>query len=70
MEYTSAPMSESADETPETAPTPEAGHEDDRRQKAAEVNRKRSEEQWLRNKQRWIRENFPAKGPDPEKPAV
>ncbi len=35
--------------------------EDERRQKAAEVNRKRTEEEWLRNKQQWIEENFPGK---------
>jgi hypothetical protein len=35
--------------------------EDDRRQKAAEVNRKRAEEQWNRNKRQWIDENFPEK---------
>jgi len=54
-------MSESANEpaAPESAPTPDV--EDDRRQKAAGVNRKRTEEEWLRNKERWIEENFPEK---------
>jgi hypothetical protein len=33
--------------------------EDDRRAKAAEVNRKRTEELWERNKKRWLRTNFP-----------
>ena len=51
-------MSESPSET---APPPGAATEDDRRQKAAEINRKRTEEEWLRNKQRWIQENFPEK---------
>ena len=45
----------------ENAESPENATEDDRRQKAAEVNRKRAEEQWNRNKQRWIDENFPEK---------
>ena len=55
-------MSESAGETPEKPPSPEPATEDDRRQKAAEANRKRAEAEWLRNKQSWIRENFPDKG--------
>ena len=55
-------MSESASETTEKSPAPESVTEDDRRQKAAEVNRKRAEAEWLRNKQSWIRENFPDKG--------
>ncbi len=53
----------------ESTGTPEPGgedaapppSEDDRRQKAAEANRKRTEEAWLRNKQRWIQDNFPGK---------
>jgi hypothetical protein len=54
-------MSESANEpvAPENSPTPDL--EDERRQKAAEINRKRTEESWLRNKERWIEENFPEK---------
>ena len=55
-------MSESASPTTNPSPAPEAATEDERRQKAAEINRKRTEEEWLRNKQRWIRENFPGKG--------
>ena len=54
-------MSESATDTPNSGSDPDAAHEDDRRQKAAEANRKKIEEQWLRNKQRWIQENFPEK---------
>jgi hypothetical protein len=42
--------------TPADAPT-----DDDRRQKAAEINRKAAEAEWNRNKQRWIQENFPEK---------
>ena len=48
-----------------SVPSEEAASEDDRRQKAAEVNRKRTEESWLRNKERWIEDNFP----DKRKPA-
>jgi hypothetical protein len=58
-------MSESTSDSATGAPVPASGpdvpHEDDRRQKAAEANRKKIEEQWLRNKQRWIQENFPDK---------
>jgi hypothetical protein len=58
-------MSESTSDpatgAPDVGPAPEVLHEDDRRQKAAEANRKKIEEQWLRNKQRWIQENFPEK---------
>jgi len=52
-------MSQSADPTPAHAAAPPT--EDDRRQKAAEANRKAAEAQWTRNKQRWIQENFPEK---------
>ncbi len=56
-------MSESTSDPATGAPdsAPDVLHEDDRRQKAAEANRKKIEEQWLRNKQRWIQENFPDK---------
>ena len=58
-------MSESTSDSPAGSPgpasPPDVLHEDDRRQKAAEANRKKIEEQWLRNKQRWIQENFPDK---------
>jgi hypothetical protein len=47
-------MSEKGEEAPET--------EDDRRRKAAEANRKATEEQWEHNKRRWLKENFPDKG--------
>ena len=64
-------MSESADDRPAPGPPPDAPHEDERRQKAAEINRKKIEEQWLRNKQRWIEENFPEKrGPGGEPGSV
>lgn len=58
-------MSESGSETavPEASSTPVL--EDDRRQKAAEINRKRTEAEWLRNKERWIEENFPEKRKTP-----
>lgn len=58
-------MSDSTDASAGGVPAPDpasdAAHEDDRRQKAAAVNRKKIEEQWLRNKERWIAENFPEK---------
>jgi hypothetical protein len=53
--------SDSATDVSAPASAPDDVHEDDRRQKAAEVNRKKIEQQWLRNKQRWIEENFPDK---------
>ncbi|HET9795199.1 MAG TPA: hypothetical protein VFS34_12130 [Thermoanaerobaculia bacterium] len=58
-------MSESGNDTaaPEASSTPVL--EDDRRQKAAEINRKRTEAEWLRNKERWIEENFPEKRKTP-----
>jgi hypothetical protein len=55
-------MSESENDTAPSAASAPPALEDDRRQKAAEVNRKRTEDEWLRNKQRWIEENFPGKG--------
>jgi len=58
-------MSESTTDSAPGAPVPASAedglHEDDRRQKAAAANRKKIEEQWLRNKQSWIEENFPDK---------
>jgi hypothetical protein len=56
-------MTESTSDSAAGVPGPDSDgpHEDDRRQKAAETNRKKIEEQWLRNKQRWIEENFPDK---------
>jgi hypothetical protein len=60
-------MSESTSDSAPGDPVPAAAsdglHEDDRRQKAAAANRKKIEEQWLRNKQSWIQENFPDKRP-------
>jgi len=47
--------------TPADANGTENSNEDDRRQKAAEINRKRVEEQWNRNKEQWIQDNFPEK---------
>ena len=55
-------MSEGAEPS---VPSEGPASEDERRQKAAEVNRKRTEESWLRNKERWIEDNFP----DKRKPA-
>jgi hypothetical protein len=52
---------ESSGDVPVPGPDSDAALEDDRRQKAAAVNRKKAEEQWLRNKERWIEENFPGK---------
>lgn len=54
-------MSESPEPTETAAEAPAGATDDDRRRAAAEVNRKRTEEEWLRNKQRWIQENFPEK---------
>jgi hypothetical protein len=43
-------------------PPPEAEEtEDQRRARAAEINRKRTEEEWERNKRRWLASNFPDK---------
>jgi hypothetical protein len=54
------PMSES-DERPSSGAAEVT--EDDRRRAAAERNRKRVEEEWGRNKRRWLDENFPDKPP-------
>jgi len=58
-------MNDSTGETPADVPVagsaPDPAAEDERRQKAAAANRKKAEEQWLRNKERWIEENFPGK---------
>ena len=35
--------------------------EDERRAKLAEINRKRTEEEWERNKREWLTRNFPEK---------
>lgn len=59
-------MSDTTGESAVDAAVPgpsDAAREDERRQKAAAVNRKKAEEQWLRNKERWIEENFPSKRP-------
>ena len=50
---------DSGEPAPETAPEPTA--EDERRARAAESNRKRTEDQWNRNKQAWLKANFPEK---------
>ncbi len=52
-------MTETTDERP--SPASAEITEDDRRQEAAEINRKRAEDEWNANKQGWIRENFPEK---------
>ncbi|HWC65338.1 MAG TPA: hypothetical protein VG777_04585 [Thermoanaerobaculia bacterium] len=54
-------MSETAEPTESVAEVTPGATEDERRRAAAEVNRKRTEEEWLRNKQRWVKENFPEK---------
>ena len=43
------------------AEAPPAETEDERRRRAAERNRKSTEEQWARNKREWQERNFPDK---------
>ena len=54
-------MSESESPVPDAPGAPEPSLEDDRRARAAEVNRKRTEDEWNRNKKSWLRSNFPEK---------
>ena len=54
-------MSESESPGPEAPGGPEPSAEDDRRARAAEINRKRTEDEWNRNKKSWIQANFPEK---------
>lgn len=46
-------------EETEGAPGAAGETEDERRRRAAEINRKRAEEQWARNKKDWKSRNFP-----------
>ncbi|MGH9441317.1 MAG: hypothetical protein ACRD16_03470 [Thermoanaerobaculia bacterium] len=50
---------ESKDSNAPESPDPAA--EDERRARAAEINRKRTEDEWNRNKKSWLKENFPEK---------
>jgi hypothetical protein len=43
----------------DTTSVPEATSEDERRARAAEMNRKRTEEEWNHNKREWVKSNFP-----------
>jgi hypothetical protein len=52
-------MSESAEKETSSASRPEEIPEDERRARAAEINRKRTEEEWNRNKKSWLKANFP-----------
>ena len=47
--------------TEEAVATTPAESEDERRARAAEINRKRTEQQWERNKREWLDRNFPEK---------
>lgn len=50
-------------EIEERVPVESRGEEsdDDRRRKAADLNRKATEELWERNKREWLEKNFPDK---------
>lgn len=54
-------MSESENVTTNPDSPPEPAAEDERRARAAEVNRKRTEDEWNRNKKSWLKANFPEK---------
>jgi hypothetical protein len=54
-------MSESQNEAGVPGASPEPAAEDERRARAAEINRKRTEEEWNQNKKNWLKSNFPAK---------
>jgi hypothetical protein len=53
-------MSESAEDK-NASKAPQPASEDERRARAAEVNRKRTEDEWNRNKKAWLKSNFPDK---------
>jgi hypothetical protein len=53
-------MAEGKDAEGGAGQNPPVVSEDDRRAKAAETNRKRTEELWERNKRRWLKANFPS----------
>jgi hypothetical protein len=52
-------MTDAAPESPLPEPQPAEVTEDERRSRAAELNRKRAEEEWNRNKREWLAANFP-----------
>ena len=54
-------MSESAKDETKPASPPDPAAEDERRARAAEINRKRTEDEWNRNKKSWLKANFPDK---------
>ena len=54
-------MTDLEDQSPDSAGAPEPAAEDERRARAAEINRKRTEDEWNRNKKSWLKANFPEK---------
>lgn len=54
-------MSENPEERKSPEASPAAESEDERRRKAAEANRKATDDLWQRNKKEWLRRNFPEK---------
>lgn len=54
-------MSESDSENMGSAGAPDPAADDERRARAAEINRKRTEDEWNRNKKTWLKGNFPEK---------
>ena len=54
-------MREAETETTKPDSPPEPAAEDERRARAAEINRKRTEDEWNRNKKSWLKANFPEK---------
>ena len=54
-------MSESQEPSPEPSGSEDPAAEDERRARAAEINRKRTEDEWSRNKKSWLKANFPEK---------
>jgi hypothetical protein len=54
-------MTEPEDKSPDSAGAPDPAAEDERRARAAEINRKRTEDEWNRNKKSWLERNFPKK---------
>lgn len=54
-------MNESESKIPSSGGAPDPAAEDERRARAAEVNRKRTEDEWNRNKKSWLKSNFPEK---------
>ncbi len=54
-------MSESDSKNDGSAGVPDPAAEDERRARAAEINRKRTEDEWNQNKKSWLKANFPDK---------